>query len=186
MSAGTPSLVLGRILGAFGIQGWVRIRPFTDNPDSLLEQTEWILRRGDLSRAVRVEEAKTHGAFVLARLAALVDRGAAEELRGWDVTVPRNRLPEPATGEYYWSDLIGLAVVNRAGVELGQVAGLIDAPAHDVLRVVNGKDGGKDGGKEGGKDGGQGGEQLIPFVEPIVCAVDVAAGRITVDWEADY
>ncbi len=166
--------MLGRVLGAFGIQGWIRIRPFTDNLDSLLEQNEWILRRADLTKAVRVEEAKAHGAFVLARLAALTDRGDAEEWRGWDVTVPRDRLPEPAAGEYYWSDLIGLAVVNRSGLELGQVAGLIEAPAHDVLRVATGKDGEK------------GGEQLIPFVEPIVYAVDIGARRITVDWEADY
>ncbi|MEO8135518.1 MAG: ribosome maturation factor RimM [Betaproteobacteria bacterium] len=167
---GAGSLVLGRVLGAFGIQGWIRIRPFTDSPGSLLQQSAWGLRRGALTNAVQVEESKTHGAFVLARLTGVTDRGQAEALRGWDVTVPRDHLPQPEPGEYYWSDLIGLSVRNRAGVELGRVAGLIEAPAHDVLRVDNGK----------------GGEQLIPFVEPIVCAVDSASGCITVEWEADW
>lgn len=157
-------------MGAFGIQGWIRIRPFSESPDSLLQQTAWTLRRGDETTAATVEEARMHGAFVLARLAGINDRGQAEALRGRDVTIAREQLPEPGAGEYYWSDLIGLQVVNRAGTALGRIAGLIEAPAHDVLRV----------------DNGNGGEQLIPFVEPIVIGVDIAAGRVTVEWEADY
>ena len=156
-------------MGAFGILGWIRIRPFSESSGSLLRQSAWMLRRGEDAMAATVEEAKVHGAFVLARLAGISDRGQAEALRGRDVTIARGQLPEPETGEYYWSDLIGLEVVNRTGTALGRIAGLIEAPAHDVLRVGNGT-----------------GEQLIPFVEPIVIDVDIAGGRVTVEWEADY
>jgi len=78
-------------------------------------------------------------------------------------------LPEAGPGEYYWNDLVGLPVRNVEGVTLGTVHGLIEAPAHDVLRVA----------------GETGHEQLIPFVEPIVRQVDLAIG-ITVDWQPDY
>ena len=123
---------------------------------------------------MHVEEAKTHGAFVLAQLKEVSARGQAEALRGADVTVDRLQLPEPEPGEYYWSDLIGLVVRNVRGVDLGRVTGLIAAPAHDVLRVAAGQ----------GPDGVR--EQLIPFVEPILREVDLASGCIIVEWEADY
>jgi 16S rRNA processing protein RimM len=167
-------VVLGRVLGAFGIRGWIRIRPFTESPEGLLSQSVWVLNQAGANRIVQVEESKAHGAFVLAQLKGVGDRGQAEALRGADVTVGRDQLPEPDAGEYYWSDLIGLTVRNVTGVELGRVTGLIAAPAHDVLRVAVGK----------AQDHGR--EQLIPFVEPILRAVDPAGGCITVDWEADY
>ena len=166
--------MLGRVLGAFGIRGWIRIRPFTESLDGLLGQSTWVLSQHGTARIVHVQEAKPHGAFVLAQLREITDRGQAEGLRGADVTVARDQLPEPDAGEYYWSDLIGLSVRNLNGVDLGRVAGLIAAPAHDVLRVAAGT----------GQDEGR--EQLIPFVEPILREVDLAGGSITVDWEADY
>lgn len=167
--------MLGRVLGAFGIRGWIRIRPFTESLDGLLGQSVWILRQRGAARTVHVEEAKPHGAFVLAQIKEVADRGAAEALRGADVTVERDQLPAADAGEYYWADLIGLPVLNTNGIELGRVAGLIAAPAHDVLRVAA-----AGRGEEAAR------EQLIPFVEPILREVDLAGGRITVDWEADY
>lgn len=178
------AVVLGRVLGAFGVHGWVRIRPFTESPDGLLNQAVWVLSQGAVKRTVNVEEAKPHGAFVLALLKGVADRGQAESLRGADVTVGRDQLPEPGAGEYYWSDLIGLAVRNVRGAELGTVTGLIAAPAHDVLRVAASATAEAEVEAEGGPHPRR--ERLIPFVEPILRAVDVAAGRITVDWEADY
>lgn len=165
-------MVLGRVLGAFGIRGWVRVRPFTESANGLLNQFAWVLSQRGARRDVTVVEAKTHGAFVLAQLKEITDRGQAEALRGADVTVARQQLPEPEAGEYYWTDLIGLAVRNVNGVDLGRVAGLISAPAHDVLRVAPAQEPER--------------EQLIPFVEPILRQVDLAGGCVIVDWEADW
>jgi 16S rRNA processing protein RimM len=167
-------VVLGRVLGAFGIRGWIKIRPFTGSLDGLLGQSVWVLNLGGASRIVQVEEAKPHGAFVLAQLREIADRGQAEGLRGADVTVARDQLPEPDAGQYYWSDLIGLTVRNVNGVDLGRVIGLIAAPAHDVLRVA------------AGQGQAECRERLIPFVEPILREVDLPGGCLTVDWEADY
>lgn len=177
MSEPTPAgaaatLVLGRVLGAFGIRGWIRIRPFTESLDGLLGQSVWVLCQAGANRAVQVEAAKPHGAFVLAQLGGVSDRGQAEALRGADVTVGRDQLPAADAGEYYWSDLVGLSVRNVNGVDLGRVTGLIAAPAHDVLRVAAGPS--------------QDHERLIPFVEPILREVDLAGGCVIVDWEADY
>jgi 16S rRNA processing protein RimM len=182
MSGQQPSrVVLGKVLGAFGIKGWIRIKPLSADPGSLLTQRVWgLAQRGEL-REMRVEEVKEHSGTVLARIAGIDDRGAADALRGAEVTVLREQLPAAAPGEYYWADLIGLAVRNVEGVALGVVTGLIEAPAHDVLRVATGEP------AEGDKKAAAGSaEQLIPFVEPIVRGVDIAGGTITVDWQRDY
>ena len=164
-------MVLGRVLGAFGVRGWIRIKPLGRNADSLLDQPVWGMCRDGDAADVRVEDVKEHSGSVLAKVVGIDDREAADALRGADVTVPREALPAAAQGEYYWADLIGLAVRNEQGIMLGTVTGLIEAPAHDVLRVA---------------EDGSAREQLIPFVEPIVRAVDVVGGSITVDWQKDY
>lgn len=175
MAAG-DRVVLGRILGAFGVQGWLKVKPFTESFDGLIEQPLWTLSSRGVERTVTIEEWKPHGAALLAKVEGIDDRTEADALRGADVTVPRDKLPAAGAGEYYWNDLVGLAVRNVRGEELGTVSGLIAAPAHDVLRVRS---------AQRGIDGAEG-EQLIPFVEPIVKAVDIAGGSVTVDWEADY
>lgn len=158
------------MLGAFGIQGWLRIKPLGNDMQSLLTIREWTLWLHDVNSRWRVEEAKEHSGAVLARIAGIDDRNGAEAWRGAEVAVFREQLPEAAHGEYYWNDLIGLAVRNVDGIDLGRVEGLIEAPAHDVLRVIG----------EGGR------EQLIPFVEPILREVDLGSAAITVDWQKDY
>ena len=171
----TRSVVLGRVLGAFGIQGWVRVKPFTETFDGLVDQPVWRLSLRGTEREVKVEELKPHSGALLAKLAGIDDRNEAEALRGADVTISRELLPAADAGEYYWNDLIGLVVRNVRGVELGRITGLIAAPAHDVLKVQGSCD-----------SGDPPNEQLIPFVEPIVREVDVKGGSVTVDWEADY
>lgn len=173
----SKSVVLGRVIGAFGVQGWVRIKPFTESFNGLMEQPVWTLRRESQERTVEftVVELKVHVGSLLAKLQGIDDRTAAEGLRGADVTVARDELPPADDGEYYWNDLIGLAVHNSRGVDLGRITGLIAAPAHDVLRVQAAR-----------IEGAEAREQLIPFVEPILQSVDVKGGSVIVDWEADY
>ena len=78
--------------------------------------------------------------------------------------------------EFYWADLIGLEVVNRDGVVLGEVVGLIDTGPHSVLRVA----------PAGAGEGAAAEERLIPFVSAYVDTVDLAARRIVVDWGLDF
>ena len=106
------------------------------------------------------------------------DRSAAEALRGARVFIARVSFPTPDPDEFYWVDLIGLNVVNRAGEKLGTVAGLIDTGPHSVLRVT----------PEFVPAGvsAQEAERLIPFVGAYIDEVSLERRLITVDWGLDY
>lgn len=161
-------VVMGRIAAPYGVKGWVKVHPYTEYLDNLLDYPIWRLGRADSWRPYRVLEGRPHNRYLLAELEGVSDRDAAERLRGLEIAVARAELPEPDEDEYYWDDLIGLEVVNTSGLSLGRVDGLLETGAHDVLRVVGDR------------------ERLIPFTAPIVLEVDPSAGRIRVDWEAEY
>jgi 16S rRNA processing protein RimM len=161
-------VVMGRIAGAFGIKGWVKVQTFTQSVDSLIEYPTWWLARAEGWRENKIEEAAVHGRMVIAKLSGIEDRDAAAQLRGCEVAVPRSELPANRPGEYYWSELIGLRVTNLQGVLLGRVGKLLETPAQQVLLV------------EGER------ERLIPFIESVVVSVDVAGGSLVVDWDADF
>jgi 16S rRNA processing protein RimM len=159
---------MGRINAPFGVKGWVKIQPFTETLDALLDYPVWQIGKGSQWQELEIEEATVHGDFIVAKLASCNDRDAAYALRGQEIAVNREDLPGTEEGEYYWEDLIGLTVVNREGTELGKVSKLLETGANDVL-VVKGEK-----------------EILIPFVEVYVLNVDLAQGRIEVDWGLDY
>jgi 16S rRNA processing protein RimM len=160
---------MGFVAGAFGIRGWVKVIADTQYTDSLLDyETWWIGRDGDW-RPYRVEEGHTQPKQLNARLEGVEDRDVAFALKGCTVAVPRSLMPEAEDGEYYWADLIGMAVVNLQGEALGMVADLMSTGANDVLVV---------------KDGAT--ERLIPFVGPVVDEVDKTQRVIRVDWGLDY
>jgi 16S rRNA processing protein RimM len=165
-------VVMGRVAAPYAVQGWIKIQPYTEYLDSLLDYGAWWLGHEEGRRAgwreYRVLEGKVHGQTLLARLEGVDDRNASEALKGLDVAVDRAEFPETDENEYYWDDLIGLDVVNVQGVVLGQVAGLLETGAHDVLRVTGER------------------ERLIPFVDAYVREVDMKGRRILVEWEAGW
>jgi 16S rRNA processing protein RimM len=122
--------------------------------------------------SLQVASVRARGDGYVASSPTVTDRTAAEALRGARVFVARSDFPAPDADEFYWTDLIGMAVANRAGVVLGSVAGLLDNGAQSVLRVQ--------------PPAPDAGELLIPFVSHYVDGVDFAARRIAVDWQPDY
>jgi len=163
-------VIMGRIAAAHGIRGWVKIQPYTENLDSLLDyRSWWIGREGGPWREVEVRQCEAHNKTLAAELPDCPDRNAAEKLKGLLIAIPRSNLPQQSNDEYYWSDLIGLAVVNEAGVQLGTVSNLLDTGANQVLIVK-----------------GDSGEILIPFVASAIKQVDMKNKTIRVDWSADY
>lgn len=166
-------IVVGHIFGAWGVQGWVRIKPYSSDADALLSVKTWWLDKPEL-HDVDVRQAKLHGGDVVAQLVGIADRNAAENLKGTQVQVARSRFPALDDGEFYWSDLIGLQVVNLDAVVLGQVLGLMDNGAHPILRVA------------ASQDSRPAEERLIPFVDQFVKQVDLAQKTITVDWGLEY
>lgn len=159
---------MGRIAAPFGVKGWVKIQPFSEDPRALKDFESWRVGRGEQHTHYTVEAVQDHGTALVAKLGGIDDRDAAYALRGQEVAVARRDLPPPEENAFYWSDLIGLTVINREGVELGKVASLMETGAHDVL-VVKGQR-----------------EHLIPFVAAFVGIVDQDEGTVEVDWGEDW
>ena len=164
-------VVMGRVVGAQGILGWVKVQTFTEQLDGLLDYDEWYLGNDKQPwRKTEVLEANVHGKVLIAKLPGIIDRTAAEKCKGLLVAVHRDSLPEQAPGEYFWSDLIGMKVVNLTDEALGTVDTLLETGANDVLSVRD----------------AEGKERLIPFLASVIQQVSVDERVIRVDWQADY
>jgi 16S rRNA processing protein RimM len=161
-------VVMGRVAAPFGVKGWIKIQTFSEAIDTLTDFADWQIGKGDTWRTFHVLSVNVHTKVLVAELAGIQDRNAALALKGLEIAVPREALPPAAENEYYWSDLVGLQVMNTQGVAFGTVSELLESGAHDILVV------------------GDAPQRLIPFVGHVVKAVDLAAGTIEVDWEADY
>jgi len=177
---------VGRIVDAFGVKGWIKIEPFSPDPQALFSSRRWFLSAPQAQQGtrresavawpsvLRIAEVREHGEMVVARAAEIADRDAARALRGGRVFVSRASFPTADPDEFYWVDLIGLQVVNRQGAVLGTVAGLLDTGPHSVLRITPPS-------SEAEAD-----ERLIPFVAAYIDEVNMNEQRITVDWGVDY
>jgi 16S rRNA processing protein RimM len=159
---------MGRIVGPFGVQGWLKVKPFTEAPESLGGFPQWRVRIGEGWREMALEDFEVHSKGPVAKLAGCDDREGAERLRGSDVAVTRESLGEAEEGTLYWVDLVGLEVVESQGESLGKVEGFFETGPTSVMVVKGGR------------------ERLIPFIAQYVLDVDREGGRITVDWKADY
>jgi 16S rRNA processing protein RimM len=166
-------IVLGRIVGVFGIKGWVKVESWTRPPENILDYPEWQLGRAGQWQKVKLLEGRLHNRGLVVQLADAADtvwddRDQVAKLVGSEIAVKREQLPPAAPNEFYWVDLIGLEVENLEGRPLGRVQELFETPAHDML-VVKGEQ-----------------DCLIPCVlGPVVKNVDLSAGRIRVDWDPD-
>ena len=163
-------VLLGRIVGLFGVDGWVKVESYTEPRARILKYKPWVLKAADGETQVDEVRGRVHGKGVVATLPNVADRDAAMRWVGAEIWVGRSALPRAKRGEYYWMDLEGLDVVTTTGVELGKVSHLFATGANDVLVVHDGKR-----------------ERLIPFVlKQFVHEVDLDSGRITVDWDPDF
>ena len=169
MAEAEPQRVtLGRIVGVYGVQGWVKVYSYTHPPENIFEYSPWQLGIEGQWTEVGVLDGRRHGKGLIARLDGVPDREQASRLQGTKIAVPRCRMPELEPGAYYWFELIGLRAIDREGVELGYVRELIETGSNDVL-VVKGER-----------------EHLIPYLPgDVVLEVDLEARVIRVDWEPD-
>ncbi|MDQ2823387.1 MAG: ribosome maturation factor RimM [Pseudomonadota bacterium] len=167
---------VGYVSGPFGITGSIRVTPFSTDADALLNVKIWWLDKPSLG-AVKVRTAKLHGGDVVAQLAGVVGRDASEALKGAAVSIPRSQFPALPAEEYYWSDLIGLDVVNLEGEALGAVTDMMHNGAQSILRITPLPVEASDEKQS---------ERLIPYVDQFVKTVDLAGKKITVDWGLDY
>ena len=149
----------GRIAGSYGVRGWVKV--MVDEPEVLARQPSWWLGGADYP----VRETKLHSGTLLAKLDGVDSPEQAKTLKGKAVSIPR---PAAGEGRYYWSDLVGLEVVNGQGQVLGAVKRMFSNGAHDVMELSGER------------------ERLLPWVPPVVKKVDLQKKRIEVEWGADW
>jgi len=211
------AIEVGRILGAWGIKGGIKVLPFAADPQALFSAKVWFLKPAESAKppsaavsanalkpgkpavapahktpaqktalaaplpfALNVKGVRDQGDAIVCTAPEIADRDAAEAMKGVRVFVSRATFPAPDPDEFYWIDLIGLAVANREGAALGEVIGLIDTGPHCVLRV-------KPSAASGDVPTGPAAdERLIPFVQAYVDSVDIPGRRIVVDWGLDY
>ena len=157
---------MGRVYAPHGLKGWVKIQPFTQEIEGLLDYPEWWVSAEGHWRQHRIAESAVHGSMIVARLEGFVDRDAAIALKGSEVAVPRAAMPENREGEYYWNDLLGMEVSHSNSAKLGYVAKILETGANTVL-VVQGEK-----------------ELLVPFIQDVIVSVDLKARQVIVDWES--
>ena len=168
MPADAPTggwIEVGRVLGAFGVRGWLRIESFTEPPDGIFSYRTWHLHTHGGRRPIRVEESKPHGRLFVARLADCTDRDSAARMAGAAIEVPRSELRPLGAREYYRADLIGMNVRRVSGESLGTVSHFIDTPGHAVM-VVQGER-----------------EHWVPALAQHLSRVDLAGRTVWVDWQ---
>ena len=153
----------GRVADPYGVRGWLRV--VVDEPGLLAAAPVWWVD----GKALAVKESKPHSGTLLARLDGIDSPEQARRLKGKPVSIPR---PAAGEGRYFWSDLVGLEVVNEQGVVLGVVKQMSSNGAHDVMEVT--------GPKEDART------RLLPFVPVYVKKVDLQGRRIDVEWQEDW
>ena len=162
-------VVLGRVSGLLGLQGWVRVYSHTDPREGIARYHPVFLQRQGAWQPFEIEAGRAHGAGVVLKFVGYDDRDRAATLIQSDIAVRRAQLPPPGPGEYYWSDLAGLRVVTQEGVDLGTVDHVFATGANDVL-VVKGER-----------------ERLLPFVKgQVVIEIDLEQRLLRVDWDPDF
>ncbi|TWI04783.1 16S rRNA processing protein RimM [Luteimonas cucumeris] len=163
-------VLLGRIVGAFGVRGEVKLDSFTEPKAAIFRYQPWTLRDAQgRERALDGARGRDTPKGVVAKMPEVSDRDAAEALRGTEVWVARSALPPPKPGEYYWIDLEGLRVVNTEGVEFGRVSHLFSTGVNDVVVVQGDR------------------ERMIPFAMPdYVVSIDFDSQLIVVDWDPEF
>jgi 16S rRNA processing protein RimM len=170
MAAGRRVLV-GRIVGLYGVQGWLKVESWTEPRTQIFKYQPWRLSSAPgQEKEIAGIKGQPQGKGLVAKLPGVDDRDAAAALVGQDIYVAREQLPPPGKDEYYWVDLEGLEVVTTEGVALGRVSHLFATGANDVVVVRDGER-----------------ERLVPFVQGVyVRSVDLSGGRMVVDWDPEF
>jgi 16S rRNA processing protein RimM len=157
-------VAVGRVVGLFGVRGWLKIFSYTRPRDAILKYNPWQVRTSNGWRSLTLAAGRSHGKGLVAQLEGVTDRDQAAVLIDADIAVKSEQLPSLKSGEYYWAQLEGLKVIDIVGQELGTVSRLFETGANDVM-VVLGEH-----------------EQLLPFTANVIKEVDLVKGVIRVDW----
>lgn len=167
-SASDRIVVLGKIAGTFGVKGWIKVRSYTEPVDNILDYDVLQLGRPGQWKPVNIAEGRVTDKGVLAKLEGLDSPEEARLLVGMELGVWRSQMPPPEPGEYYLSDLEGIEAMSVSGERLGTIDHFRSTPGGTVV-VIRGEQ-----------------EHWVPFVKDRIVKVELDAGRIVLDWSADW
>lgn len=158
----------------YGIKGWLWVFSHLDNRDEIFAIKSWQLKTATGFKPLTVTDWHTQGQGLVASFKEIPDRNLAETMHGATIWANKADLPKLGEDEYYWSDLIGLTVINEEGENLGVIKNLFETGAHEIITVKPSKDSIDDE------------ERLIPWHKDIVLHVDLDKQTMLVAWGSDY
>ena len=162
-------VVMGKVVGSHGIKGWLKIQPFTEELKTLGKFSSWFVSKNENEwKEFKVESSSIQGRTVLAKIENINNRNDADVLRGFLIGISKIDLPILAKGKYYWSDLIGLEVINQTGFNFGTIESIMETGSNDVLVIKDEK------------------EWLIPYLDNVVLKIDLEKKNILVDWDENF
>lgn len=162
----TNYIVVGKLGSTHGIQGWLKLYSFTEPAANVLTYKPWYLEETAHNwQLIKLEASRKHNKGMIIKFAGYDNPEQARLLTGKKIAVQRSQLPNLKKGEFYWSDLEGLTVINVDGTILGKVIYLLETGSNDVLVVKGDK------------------EYAIPYLADVITNVDLANQVIHVTWE---
>ncbi|SES71919.1 ribosome maturation factor RimM [Thorsellia anophelis] len=169
-------IVVGKVGAPYGVRGWLKLFPATENKENIFDYAPWYLRAAGQLKFVEVEEWKWHAQDIVIKLKGINDRDEAQRLTNAEVVIEENNLPALTQGDYYWKDLINCRVLSETGYDMGIVTDLMETGSNDVLIVranLNDAFGAK--------------ERLIPYLDgQVIKNVDLKAKQIIADWDPNF
>lgn len=161
-------VVVAKVGRVHGIQGWVRINSFTEPPENVLNYKDWWILHHNQWQLLEKQASKIQNQEILIKIKNCNNREQAQFYTNDLIAVPRESLPLLSSEEYYWSDLIGMRVMNEQKIDLGIVDHLFSTGSNDVLVLTGEK------------------ERLIPYTEDAIKQIDLQNKIITVDWDSEF
>lgn len=165
----SEKVIVGKFGSVHGVRGEIKVHSFTEPAKNIVNYLPWQIKPSKNSDWQAVEIAKTswHGDQLMVQIAGITDRDEAKRFTNLEIAIERDQLPALDEDEHYWSDLIGLTVVDLNKEVLGVVDSFFETGSNDVMVI-------KDDENE---------EHLIPYTDDVIKKVDLGTKTIQVEWE---
>jgi len=159
---------VGHILGVHGVKGQVKVFSLTSPRENIVNYNPWLVQHRGQNSQLAIQGGK-QGKNVVVSLQGISDRDQALDMVGAKIFIRKDQLPSLQPGDYYWSQLCGLSVINTDGEPFGVIDHMLETGANDVM-VVQGER-----------------ERLIPYVmDEVVRHINLDKKQIIVDWDAEF